>query len=299
MRQPEHWKTGLARLEADVRGQVLTRGSEEYDRSRRVFNAMIDRYPAVIVGCKDVTDVVHGIDFARRHDLPVSVKGGGHSVAGSAISDAGLTLDMARMTRIVVDPAQRIAVAEPGLTLAQFDAATAAHGLATTLGAVSMTGIAGLTLGGGLGWLNGRYGLACDNLLAVDIVTADGQLRTATAREHEDLFWAVRGGGGNFGAVVTFTYRLHPVTTVLAGGITYPPDQAPAALSRYHELAGKSPDELSTVASVSRNPTGVPVVSVTVCWSGSPEEGESVVRPLRELGPPVSDEVRPMPYVAL
>ena len=299
MTQPEQWPTGLARLEADVRGQVLTRGSEDYERSRRVFNAMIDRYPAVIVRCVDVTDVVHGIEFARRHGLPVSVKGGGHSVSGSAISDAGLTLDMTAMTRIVVDPVQRIAVAEPGLTLAQFDAATAAHGLATTLGAVSMTGIAGLTLGGGLGWLNGHYGLACDNLLAVDIVTADGQLRTATAQQHEDLFWAVRGGGGNFGVVVSFTYRLHPVATVLAGGITYPPDDAQAALSRYHELAVTSPDALSTGASVSLDAAGDPVVSVTVCWSGSPEEGESAVRPFRELGAPVSDEVRPMPYVAL
>lgn len=299
MTEPEHWTSGLAGLKADVRGQVLTRGSEEYERARRVFNAMIDRYPAVIVRCEDVTDVVHGIEFARRHGLPVSVKGGGHSVSGSAISDAGLTLDMVGMTRIVVDPAQRIAVAEPGLTLGQFDAATAAHGLATTLGAVSMTGIAGLTLGGGLGWLNGRCGLACDNLLAVDIVTADGQLRTATAQQHEDLFWAVRGGGGNFGVVVSFTYRLHPVTTVLAGGITYPSDEAHAVLSRYHELAVSSPDELSTAASVSLNATGDPVVSVTVCWSGPPEEGDSAVRPFRQLGAPVNDEVRPMPYVAL
>ena len=299
MTQPEHWTTGLARLETDVRGQVLTAGSEDYDKSRRVFNAMIDRYPAVIVRCVEVADVVHGIEFARQHGLPVSVKGGGHSVAGSAVSDFGLTFDMAAMTRIVVDPVQRTAVAEPGLTLAQFDAATAAHGLATTLGAVSMTGIAGLTLGGGIGWLNGHYGLACDNLLAVDIVTADGQLRTATAQQHQDLFWAVRGGGGNFGVVVSFTYRLHPVATVLAGGITYPPDDAQAALGRYHELAVTSPDALSTGASVSLNAAGDPVVSVTVCWSGSAEEGEAAVRPFRELGAPVSDEVRPMPYVAL
>jgi FAD/FMN-containing dehydrogenase len=162
-----------------------------------------------------------------------------------------------------------------------------------------MTGIAGLTLGGGLGWLNGHYGLACDNLLAVGIVTADGRLRTATAQQHEDLFWAVRGGGGNFGVVVSFTYRLHPVTTVLAGRIAYPPDDAHTALSGYHGLAVTSPDELSTGASVSLDEAGDPVVSVTVCWSGSPEEGESAVRPFRELGRPVSDEVRPMPYVAL
>ena len=295
----EYWTTDLARLEAAVGGQVLTPGNEDYERSRRVFNAMIDRYPAVIVRCVDMTDVVHGIEFAGQHGLPVSVKGGGHSVAGSAVADAGLTLDMTAMTRIVVDPAKQVAVAEPGLTLAQFDAATAVHGLATTLGAVSMTGIAGLTLGGGLGWLNGHYGLACDNLLAVNIVTADGQLRTASAQQHEDLFWAVRGGGGNFGVVVSFTYRLHPVTTVLAGGITYPTNVAQAALSRYHELAVTSPDELSTGASVKLDEAGDPVVSVTVCWSGSSEEAEAAVRPFRELGAPVSDEVRPVPYVAL
>jgi FAD/FMN-containing dehydrogenase len=162
-----------------------------------------------------------------------------------------------------------------------------------------MTGIAGLTLGGGLGWLNGSHGLACDNLLAVDIVTADGRLRTATDQQHADLFWAVRGGGGNFGVVVSFTYRLHPVTTVLAGGITYPPEDAHAALSRYHELAVTSPDELSTGASAWLNADGDAAVSMTVCWSGAPEEGESVIRPFRQLGAPVGDEVRPIPYVAL
>jgi FAD/FMN-containing dehydrogenase len=295
----ESWRGDVASLEDSTRGSVLLPGDEHYDRSRRVFNAMIDRFPALILRCADEGDVVQGVEFAREHGLPVSVRGGGHSVAGSAIGDGGLTLDMSAMTTIVVDPRERTAVAAPGLTLGQFDAATAAHGLATPFGVVSMTGIAGLTLGGGLGWLNGKHGLACDNLLAVDIVTADGQLRTASADQNADLFWAVRGGGGNFGVVVSFTYRLHPVTSVLAGAITYPPTRARAALSNYHELVATSPDELSTAASVWRNAARQAVVSVGVCWSGPLEDGEAVLRALRQSGPPDADEVRVMPYVEL
>ncbi len=286
-------------LRAAVRGQVLSRGTEAYEHSRRVFNAMIDRHPALIVRCVDAHDVIVAVNFARENDLRLSVKGGGHSVAGNAVCDGGVMLDMSSMTSISVDPERRIAVAGPGLTLGQFDAATSEHGLATTLGAVSMTGIAGLTLGGGIGWLNGKYGLACDNLLSVDIVTADGQLRTADSAQHEDLFWSVRGGGGNFGVVVSFTYRLHPVRNVLAGRISYPSDKAADALSNYHELASSCPDELSTEASLSRGPDGRPVVSVVVCWCGQVENGEQVLRPLREFGPPTVNQVQPMPYVAL
>jgi FAD/FMN-containing dehydrogenase len=207
-------------------------------------------------------------------------------------------LDLSGMRSITVDPARRIAVADPGLTLGQFDAATAAHGLATPLGVVSMTGLAGLTLGGGLGWLTGKHGLTCDNLLAADVVTADGELRTVDAERHPDLFWALRGGGGNFGVVVSFSYRLHPMRTVLAGGISYPPHTARQALHRYHELTGTFPDELTTAMSVWRNPDGAPVVSVAVCWAGDLRHGEKVLRPLREFGPPDADGVHPMPYPA-
>jgi FAD/FMN-containing dehydrogenase len=286
-------------LERSIHGAVLQRGDDGYDSSRHIFNAMIDRYPALILQCVDASDVVEGVQFAQRNGLAVSVKGGGHSVAGSAISDGGLTLDMSLMKDIVIDPAARTAVAAPGLTLAEFDEAAAAHGLATPFGVVSMTGIAGLTLGGGLGWLNGKHGLACDNLLEVTIVTADGRIRTANGTTLVDLFWAVRGGGGNFGVVVSFTYRLHPVTTVLAGGITYPPHLAHAALNHFHELAQTFPDELSAAGSVWRNNVGEPVVSVGVCWSGSPDDGEEVLRPLRAFGPPDADQVRLMPYVDL
>jgi FAD/FMN-containing dehydrogenase len=292
------WVADVTRLVEKTRGPLLGPDDRGYEDSRRVFNAMIDRSPALILRAADRTDVVHGVDFARRHDLPISIKGGGHSVAGSAVCDDGLMLDLSGMRGITVDPDRRTAVAEPGLTLGQFDLATAVHGLATPLGVVSMTGLAGLTLGGGLGWLAGKHGLACDNLLAADVVTADGELRTVNAEQCPDLFWALRGGGGNFGVVVSFSYRLHPVHTVLAGRISYPPHTARQALAGYHELAGSFPDELTTAVSVGRDPDGAPVVSVAVCWAGDPRHGEKVLRPLREFAPPDADGVGPMPYPA-
>ena len=246
------------RLAKTVTGPVLGAGDPAYEESRRVFNAMIDRRPAAIIKCSGAEDVAHGVLAARDYELPLSMKGGGHSVAGNAVCDGGLMLDMSSMKRIFVDPERSLAVAEAGLTLGEFDAATARYGLATTLGVVSMTGIAGLTLGGGIGWLNGKHGLACDNVLSMDVVTADGQLRTASAGRHQDLFWAMRGGGGNFGVVVSFTYRLHPVTTVLAGPISYPPQRAAGALRLYHQVASTAPDPLATAASVARGADGKP-----------------------------------------
>jgi hypothetical protein len=205
-------------------------------------------------------------------------------------------LDLSSMKRISVDPERRTAAAEAGLTLGELDSATSRYGLATTLGVVSMTGIAGLTLGGGIGWLNGKHGLACDNVLSMDVVTADGQLRTVNAEQHQDLFWAMRGGGGNFGVVVSFAYNLHPVNLVLAGRITYPPNRAAEALRLYHQVASTAPDTLATSASVARAAEGDPSVSVEVCWSGPVQQGENVLRPLREFGPPVTDTVGLIPY---
>jgi FAD/FMN-containing dehydrogenase len=284
------------RLAKLVKGPVLGPGDPAYEEARRVFNAMIERRPAAILQCSDAKDVAHGVTAAREHDLPLSIKGGGHSVAGNAVCDGGLMLDMSSMKRIFVDPERDLAVAGAGLTLGEFDGATSRYGLATTLGVVSMTGIAGLTLGGGIGWLNGTHGLACDNVLSMDVVTADGQLRTVNADQHQDLFWAMRGGGGNFGVVVSFTYRLHPVTTVLAGPISYPPERAADALRLYHQVASSAPDSLATAASVARGADGEPSVSVVVCWSGSAREGELVLRPLREFGPPIADAVGLIPY---
>jgi FAD/FMN-containing dehydrogenase len=284
-------------LAKSVRGQVLRAGDGGYAAGRRVFNAMIDRYPALIVSCAGTGDVVHGVDFARAHGLPLSVRGGGHSVAGNAVCEGGVMLDLSGLKGIRVDPAGRVAVAQAGLTLGEFDRATQAYGLATTLGVVSMTGIAGLTLGGGIGWLNGKYGLACDNLLSADVVTADGQTLTANATQNEDLYWGLRGGGGNFGVVTSFTYRLHPVETVLAGALTFPAERTREALRFYHEFASASPDDLSTAASLVRDGDGHPLLSVAVCYCGPLAEGERVLGPLRSF-PAVQDGVGPTGYCA-
>jgi FAD/FMN-containing dehydrogenase len=208
-------------------------------------------------------------------------------------------LDLSGMKGARVDVERRTVKAEPGLTLGEFDRATQAAGLATTLGVVSMTGIAGLTLGGGLGWLNGRYGLACDNLISADVATADGQLLRASNQDNEDLFWAIRGGGGNFGVVTSFEYQLHPVDVVLAGGLSYPMSSAPQVLRFYDDFVKTAPDELSTVASLALTPAREPTVSIAVCYCGPLDEGEQVLRPLRTFHSSATDTIQPMPYTVL
>jgi len=284
---------------ASVRGAVIGPGDARYDSARWVFNAMVDRRPALIVRCAEAKDVIRGVEFARTHGLPLAVRGGGHGVAGNAVCDGGVMLDLSTLKGIRVDPTRRTAVAEPGLTLGEFDRATQAHGLATTLGVVSVTGIAGLTLGGGIGWLNGKHGLACDNLLAAEVVTADGRLLTASATENEDLFWGLRGGGGNFGVVTSFTYQLHPIGPVLAGGVTFSPGRIREAVRFYHQFASACPDELSTVGSLGRDVDGHPIFSVGVCYSGPLVDGERVLGPLRSFDPLSVDTVGPMSYCAL
>jgi FAD binding domain/Berberine and berberine like len=286
-------------LESGLRGEVACPGDRGYDTARAVFNGMIDRRPLAVIRCADASDVVRGIAFARRQDLPLSVRGGGHSVAGHAVRDGAVMLDLSGMKVLRVDPATRTVRAGPGLTLGEFDRATQAFGLATTLGVVSVTGIAGLTLGGGLGWLNGRHGLACDNLISADVATADGQLLRASAEENEDLFWAIRGGGGNFGVVTSFEYQLHPLDLVLAGSLSYPLNMAPRVLRSYDDFAKAAPDELSTAASLGLTPAGEPTLSIAVCYCGPIDEGERVLRPLRTFQVPVDDGIQPMPYTAL
>ncbi|WP_306915699.1 FAD-binding oxidoreductase [Arthrobacter sp. V4I6] len=281
-----------------LQGELLTPRGPDYDRIRHVFNAMIDRRPAAILRCAGVADVIQGVRFARAQQLPLSIHSGGHSVSGASVCQGGLMLDLSRMKGIRVDPARRAAQAQTGLLLREFDHETQAFGLATTLGVISVTGIAGLTLGGGLGWLNGKYGLSCDNVLAADIVTADGDFLTASPAEHEDLYWALRGGGGNFGVVTSLTYQLHPVSTVLAGGLVFPAEQARAALRFYYEFSSGAPDELSTSASVGRDAEGRPVVSIAACYCGPLHEGELTLQPLRNFGKPVEGEFRPLPYLA-
>jgi hypothetical protein len=282
-----------------LKGEVICAGDRDYDAARAVFNAMIDRRPLVVVRAVDASDVLGCIRYASQHGLPLTVRGGGHSVAGHAVRDGAVMLDLSAMKTIRVDPATRTARAEPGLTLGEFDRATQAFGLATTLGVVSVTGIAGLTLGGGLGWLNGRYGLACDNLLSADVATADGRLLRASPQENEDLFWGIRGGGGNFGVVTSLEYQAHPVDVVLAGGLSYPLSMAPRVLRFYDDFVKTAPDELSTVASLALTPAGEPTVSIVVCYCGPIDGGEQVLRPLRTFEAPVDDTVQPMPYVML
>ena len=291
--------SALRDLASVLRGQLLGPHDPGYDTSRAVFNGMINRRPLAVLRCVDASDVVRGITFARRHGLSLSVRGGGHNVAGSAVVDGALLLDLSGVKDTRVDPARRTVRAGAGLTLGELDGATQAFGLATPLGVVSMTGIAGLTLGGGLGWLNGRYGLACDNLLSAEVATADGQLVRASERDNPDLFWAIRGGGGNFGVVTSFDYRLHPVREVLAGGLSYPLSVAPTLLPFYDEYVKAAPDELSTAVSFALTPAGEPVLSIAVCYCGPLDEGERVLHALRVFQPPVEDSIRPMPYPAL
>ena len=292
-------ETIVKQFKADLRGEMLLAGDEGYDAARTIWNAMIDKRPALIARSTGVADVIAAVNFARANVLLLSVRAGGHGVAGKAICDGGLTLDLSPMKGIRVDPARQTARAEGGVTWGEFDRETQAFGLATTGGIVSTTGIAGLTLGGGIGYLNRKYGLACDNLMSADVVTADGQLLTASASENDDLFWALRGGGGNFGVVTSFEYRLHPVGPIVLGGIaTYPFEKAREVLSFYREFAGTAPDEVRADA-IFRLPPSGRILDVYVCYCGSIREGEKVLRPLQEFGPPLADTIAPVPYMTV
>jgi FAD/FMN-containing dehydrogenase len=286
-------------LRGVLKGNVLLPRERGYDEARRVFNAMIDRYPALIVRPADTDDVRRCVLFAREQGLPLSIKGGGHHVAGNAVCDGGLMLDLCGWKGISIDVEQRLVVALPGLLLGELDRATQAFGLATALGTVSITGIAGLTLGGGIGWLNGTLGLACDNVVAVEMVTADGELRRVSADEHADLFWAIRGGSGNFGVVTSFTYRLHPVGPMLVGSLVYAPQETRVALRAYLDFAQTCPDELSTITNLGTDEDGQTLLGITYCWAGTPDDAARALIPLRECGHLVEDESEVMDYLAL
>ena len=289
----------LQDLKAHLHGELIGPNDRSYDASRTVWNGMIEKYPAVIVYCADVADVVSAVQFARDHHLLVAVRGGGHSVGGSSVCNGGMVIDLSRMKGIWIDPGQQTAWAQAGLTLSEFVQATQTYGLATTTGTVGGTGLAGLTLGGGLGWFMGKYGLTIDNLLAVDLVTADGQLLKASASEHPDLFWGVRGGGGNFGIVTAFELQLHPVGPVLAGKVVYPVECAREVLRFYREYTRSAPDELTVYASLMTTPGGLPAIAISLCYCGSPEEGERLVEPVRKFGAPLVDLIRPRSYLKM
>ncbi len=294
-------------FKSSLRGELLLPSDDGYDAARKIYNAMIDKRPAMIARCAGAADVITCVNFAREHHLLVSVRGGGHNVAGKAVCDDGLMIDLSRMKGIRVDPIRRTVRAEPGLTWGELNDDLQIFGLAATGAYVSTTGISGLTLGGGLGWLVRKHGLTVDNLLSADIVTADGRLLIASATENEDLFWCVRGGGGNFGIVASFEFKIHPAGTVLAGLVIHPLARAREALQFWREYEATAPEELTAAAllvNVPDDPSapeilrGAPVVAMGGVYAGPLEAGEKALRPLRDYGPPAADIFQPMPYSA-
>jgi FAD/FMN-containing dehydrogenase len=292
-------RTAVDGLRAALSGALLGPNDGDYEAARHVWNGMVDRRPALIARCASPADVQAALAFARPAGLAVAVRGGGHSAAGLGTCDGGVLIDLSPMNRVTVDPGSRTAVAGGGTTWGRYDAATQAHGLASTGGAISTTGIGGLTLGGGIGWLMRKHGLACDNLTGAEVVTADGQVVTASADENPDLLWALRGGGGNFGVVTSFTYRLHPVSQVLGGLLVHPAERAGELLRFYREQTSRASDELTTFAGLLHSPEGAPISALVTCHCGEPAQAEADMRPLREFGPPLADQVGPMPYTAL
>jgi hypothetical protein len=289
----------LRDFRASLHGELILPDDDGYDSARRVWNGMIDKYPALIIRCATRADVTHAVEFGRLQHLPVAVRGGGHSVSGKSVCDEGIVIDLSQMKGIRVDPVTCTARAEAGLTLGEFVREIQLFGLVTTTGTVAGTGLSGLTLGGGLGWFMGKYGLTIDNLLSVDIVTADGQVKRASATEHPDLFWGVRGGGGNFGIVTAFEFQLHAVGAVLAGKVVYPMSRAREVLRFYREYTSSVPDELTAYASLMTTPDGLPAIAINLCFCGSLDAGERLVEPVRKFGPPLVDLIRPKSYLKL
>lgn len=290
-----------------VRGELIQPGDLSYDEARHIFNGMIDRRPRLIARCADAADVMSAVNFAREQGLTLSVRGGAHNVAGSSMNDDGLVIDLSRMRSVWVDPANQTVRAAGGATWGDMDHATHAFGLATPGGFVSTTGVGGLTLGGGLGYLTRKYGLSVDNLLSVDLVTASGEFLTACAEENADLFWGVRGGGGNFGVVTSFEFKAHPVKIVYGGPLIYPVEKAKDVLRLYRDFLATAPDEMNCFFAFLIVPPGPPfpenlwnktMCGLVSCYIGPMEQAEAVVRPLRELGPAL-DMLGPIPFPIL
>lgn len=295
-------------LRTKVRGEILLPETEGYDEARSVWNAMIDRYPSIVVRALGAADAMAAVRFAREHELEISIKGGGHNVAGNAVCDQGLTLDLSRMKSVRVDPENRTARVEPGATLHDFDQEAQAHGLVAPGGFVSTTGVAGLTLGGGFGYLSRKFGLTVDSLRSVDLVTADGEFVRASADENPELFWGVRGAGGNFGVVTSFEFDLHEFgPTVLAGPVAWAFEDAPEVLREVAAAMREAPNEVSCLTVLRRAPPapflpeeahGEMILLIAMIYAGDPDEGEAALAPLRDVGDPIADAVGPRPYVA-
>ena len=282
---------------AGLYGIALTPESDGYEAARKVWNGMIDKRPAIIVRCGGVSDVVNAVKFAREHELMIALRGGSHSIAGHGTCDGGIVIDLSSMKGVRVDAENKTAHAQAGLTWAELDNETLVHGLATPGGTVSNTGIAGLTLGGGLGWLMGKHGLSCDNVVSFDVVTADGDVITADQNQHTDLYWALRGGGGNFGVVTSFQFQLHEVGPLVLGGtIFHPMSQVREVTRFYRDLTEESPDELEVYMGLKTSPDGDPVVALMVGYNGDLQKGEETIKSIRAFGTPLVDMVQPMPY---
>lgn len=298
----------IEELKGGFKGEILLPSDGAYESARKIWNAMIDKRPAIIARCATTADVVRGVNFARDNGLLLAVRGGGHNIAGNAMCDDGIVIDLSQMKAASVNPEKRRVIIEGGATLADLDAATQAHGLATPLGINSTTGVAGLTLGGGFGWLSRKYGMTVDNLESAEVVTAAGEVMQASATEHPDLFWALRGGGGNFGVVTRFEFRLHPVgPNLLSGLIVYPISEAKSVLQQYREFLIKAPEALSVWTILRQAPPlpflpqgvyGQKVIVLALIYADDPKQGEPLIDPLRRFGTPVGEHVGVQPYVA-
>src|SRR3954465_9168085 len=300
-------EAALAELEGTFRGHVVPATHSSYDEHRKIWNGSIDRHPAVIARCAGVADVISAVKFGRKTGLPVAVRSGGHSFPGLSVADDALMIDLSPMKGVRVDPEARTARVQAGVLLGELDRETQAFGLAVPSGIVTHTGVAGLTLGGGIGWIMRKHGLTVDQLVSVDLVTADGEVVKASTSENADLFWGVRGGGGNFGIVTEFEFRLNPVgPTVVAGPVFWAMEDSPPVLRFYRDWIADAPDELMTMVIHRKAPPvdfvpqelhGKLVVAVACCYAGAVEEGERVLRPLKEFGSPVLDLCRPKPFL--
>ena len=299
----------IEQFKGKLKGKFISSKNAEYEDARKVWNGMIDKHPMYVIQCANEEDVVNSVNFARNNNLEIAVRGGGHNVAGFSTCDGGIVIDLSPMKKIEVDKASGTAVAQAGLTWGEFDKVSQEHGLATTGGLVTTTGVAGFTLGGGFGWLVRKYGMTIDNLLSVEMVLANGERISANANENPDLYWGVRGGGGNFGIVTSFTFKLHPVgPNVYGGALFYPVSKAKDILSFYNKFSQSLPDELSTMTAfitappepfVPKEMVGTPMLVVALCYSGDVNEGDKVLKPLREFMPPTIDVAGPIPYAAL
>ena len=301
-------ETALETFRARLRGPLLRSGDQGYDEARTLWNAMIDRHPSCILRCTGAADVIAAVGFAREHDILLAVRGGGHNIAGTAICDGGMVIDLSLMKGVRVELGSQTVQVQPGCAWGDVDHETQPFGFAVPSGIVSTTGVSGLTLGGGFGWLTRKYGYTCDNLLSVDIVTADGRFLRASEQENQDLFWGVRGGGGNFGVVTSFQFRMRALgPTVMAGMVLHPIDRAREVIDFYRELTSTAPDELSSLLIIRIAPPapflpkevhGKPVAGIAVCYAGPAEEGVEAVRPLKEFGSPLVDLIGPKPFSA-